>query len=416
MIEGTRMKAFTKTFIVCIAIALAGAVLFGCSSPSTSNRGTNENATHTKEYYEGWWACSGYQRNGSTVSFSLLSSQDKETFPYLSIDLQDGKLGSVMQTENGSGDPETLLMGEWEPTSNGVKIGNVEFALKGDKLTLEKDGITLFFENCVFGSQLHVGTIFYKGISFDAPIDLAFIHDGLSTDSKNYNIATSYRAYGPSLSMSARPADAQDITEMTDYFADHEDCFTSFNGMNYFVFFDADMLHSDIEFIRDGIWYTIEFSYFSEDPIDYSNYAETFYTTIQFTNGTNSGNSTNGSNSSSAGSITPKAESKGAAPAGAIAWQEAPQHIGETVTVYGPVVDIDFATSSNGQPTFIDLGAAYPSSKRVTIVIWGEDRGAFPSPPESMYAGKTLYVTGELYVYNNACNIKVTSPSQIKAQ
>ena len=60
------------------------------------------------------------------------------------------------------------------------------------------------------------------------------------------------------------------------------------------------------------------------------------------------------------------------------------------------------------------MGAAYPASNRVSIVIWEEDAHNFPQSPVSMYEGKTVCVTGEVYSYSGACNIKVTSPSQVK--
>lgn len=101
-------------------------------------------------------------------------------------------------------------------------------------------------------------------------------------------------------------------------------------------------------------------------------------------------------------------------PAGAIRWEEASEHVGETITVYGPVKGTKYASSSNGSPTFIDIGASYPKKNRVTITIWGKNRSAFSSSPEDMYRGKTLCVTGEVYLYQDVCNIEVSSPSQIK--
>lgn len=100
-------------------------------------------------------------------------------------------------------------------------------------------------------------------------------------------------------------------------------------------------------------------------------------------------------------------------PEGAISWKDAAKHIGETVTVYGPVVGIEYAKSSEGQPTFLDIGAEYPSSNRLTITIWGEDRNNFKKAPEKAYKGKTICVTGEIYLYEDTCYIKVTSPKQI---
>ena len=101
-------------------------------------------------------------------------------------------------------------------------------------------------------------------------------------------------------------------------------------------------------------------------------------------------------------------------PDGAISWEDAGDYVGETVTVYGPVKGTKVAKSSKGQPTFIDVGASYPSTDRVTCVIWSENRGNFPSSPETYYKGKNIRVTGTLYVYNGGLNIEVSSPSQIE--
>lgn len=101
-------------------------------------------------------------------------------------------------------------------------------------------------------------------------------------------------------------------------------------------------------------------------------------------------------------------------PAGAISWQEAQSHIGENVTVCGPVVGTNYAKKVNGQPTYLDIGAAYPDTSGVSALIWGEDRSAFEHAPESTYEGQTICVTGEPYMYNGQCYIKVTSPSQIQ--
>ena len=391
------MKTLSRVLLLSIIAALVGALSLGCSGASSSSR-ASDNVAHPKEYYEGWWACSGYERDGIIVSFNNMSSEERETFPYLDMDLEEGQLASVNQTKNGSGESEMLLFGEWKATDRGISIDGAEFFLEGDKLVSQQGDTLLYFERCISGSQLNVDTITFGELSFDAPIDLAYVHDGVNQSSDRYNIASSRRTYGPSLMVFAKDTDAQDITELTDYFAGHEDSFKSFNGINYAVIV-GEQYGSTVDFVAEGKWYTIDFSYFDEDPVDYSDYAATFYTTI----------SIGGAPSSGVAEVEPPSY-----PEGAISWQEASQHIGETVSVYGPVVDADYAESSNGQPTFIDLGAAYPDASRVTLVVWGENRGAFPDAPESMYAGKTLCVTGEIYVYNDACNIKVTSPSQVQ--
>lgn len=108
------------------------------------------------------------------------------------------------------------------------------------------------------------------------------------------------------------------------------------------------------------------------------------------------------------------APSSPSASSGAISWQEAQSHIGESITVYGPVVDTNYAAKVNGQPTYLNIGVPYPDKSGVSALIWGEDRGAFSAAPESVYKGKTVCVTGEPYMYNGQCYIKVTSPSQIQ--
>lgn len=106
-------------------------------------------------------------------------------------------------------------------------------------------------------------------------------------------------------------------------------------------------------------------------------------------------------------------ESNSVKPDGAIIWTEAHQHIGSTITLYGPIVGSSYNPQSNGQPAYIDMGSSYPDPNRVSLVVWGEDRANFENAPESLYLGKTICVTGEVYTYNNTCYIKVISPDQI---
>jgi len=66
--------------------------------------------------------------------------------------------------------------------------------------------------------------------------------------------------------------------------------------------------------------------------------------------------------------------------AGAVSWKSAGRMVGRVATVRGPVVSTKYASYSNGSPTFLNLGAAYPSSKRFTVVIWGRNRASFRAP------------------------------------
>ena len=73
--------------------------------------------------------------------------------------------------------------------------------------------------------------------------------------------------------------------------------------------------------------------------------------------------------------------------------KEAAAHIGERATVCGPVVDTLYATNINGEPTFLNFDRAYPNHTFV-VLIWGSDRGAFPSNPQTYYKGKEICATG----------------------
>ena len=88
---------------------------------------------------------------------------------------------------------------------------------------------------------------------------------------------------------------------------------------------------------------------------------------------------------------------------------QAKAHKGENATVCGKVADEKTATSSRGEPTFINLDAAYPSQV-FTILIWGEDRknvGELPS------VGTRVCATGTIQDYKGVPEIVVRSKGQL---
>lgn len=96
-----------------------------------------------------------------------------------------------------------------------------------------------------------------------------------------------------------------------------------------------------------------------------------------------------------------------------INWNEADGYIGEFVTVCGPVVSAFFATSTNGQPTFLNIGKEYPDPERFTALIWGSDLENFPFNPDEYYFGKTICIQGFIEEYKGTLEIEVTDPEQI---
>jgi hypothetical protein len=93
---------------------------------------------------------------------------------------------------------------------------------------------------------------------------------------------------------------------------------------------------------------------------------------------------------------------------GSQSWWSVRAHLGEPVRVRARIASVVYARSSRGRPTFINLGRAYPSSKRVTLVIWGEDRSNFPRAPERMFRrGMAVCAQGVPSLYRGVPQIEV---------
>ena len=92
--------------------------------------------------------------------------------------------------------------------------------------------------------------------------------------------------------------------------------------------------------------------------------------------------------------------------------EQANANVGSRKTVCGLVASADYAQSSSGRPTFINLDKPYPNHS-FTLVIWGDNRGNFGEPPERTYMNQRICVTGMIESYRNSPQIVVTTPSQI---
>jgi hypothetical protein len=97
---------------------------------------------------------------------------------------------------------------------------------------------------------------------------------------------------------------------------------------------------------------------------------------------------------------------------GATNWSAANRLIGRVATIRGRVASTKFAASSNGSPTFLNLGVPYPEPRRFTVVIWIENRARFDRP-EVRYLGRTVCVRGLIRSYRGGAETFATSPAQI---
>ena len=88
---------------------------------------------------------------------------------------------------------------------------------------------------------------------------------------------------------------------------------------------------------------------------------------------------------------------------------DAKNHIGEKATVCGSVASERTATSSRGEPTFVNLDAPYPNQV-FTILVWGADRAQVgPLPRE----GAHVCATGVVQDYRGIPEIVVRRGEQL---
>lgn len=95
--------------------------------------------------------------------------------------------------------------------------------------------------------------------------------------------------------------------------------------------------------------------------------------------------------------------------------ENAAKFFGQSKTVCGKVVSPKYAEKSKGQPTFLNLNRPYPNHF-FTIVIWGSDRGKFGKPPETLYDGRDVCVSGLIVEHKGIPQIVAKDPSQITVE
>jgi len=88
-------------------------------------------------------------------------------------------------------------------------------------------------------------------------------------------------------------------------------------------------------------------------------------------------------------------------PSAAINWDQAKDHVGETVTVTGPVIGTHAIDAANA--LVLNVGKDFPDPDRFTVFLTGGEDG--PTPPD-IYQGKTITVTGQVQLYKDVPEIK----------
>ncbi len=96
-----------------------------------------------------------------------------------------------------------------------------------------------------------------------------------------------------------------------------------------------------------------------------------------------------------------------------IAAKEAAKHLNEKVIVCDKVYGGKFLSGSN--LTLVDVGGSHPD-ELLTLIIKGDDRKKFKTPPEEGLKGKKVCITGQIIDYKGKPEIVITDPEQIKVQ
>lgn len=96
---------------------------------------------------------------------------------------------------------------------------------------------------------------------------------------------------------------------------------------------------------------------------------------------------------------------------------QAQQHIGETATVCGLVASTRYfePREGGGGRSYLNFDQPYPNHT-LAVMIAAPNRGKFSKPPEVLFSGKTVCVTGRIADYRGKPQIVVENPSQIVIQ
>ena len=96
-----------------------------------------------------------------------------------------------------------------------------------------------------------------------------------------------------------------------------------------------------------------------------------------------------------------------AEPATAVAWQDAAGYDGQQITVQGRVVD----TYRSDKVIFLNFS---PDRDEFKVVIFRDDWDKWPQPPNELFHGHNVRITGEVELYQGAPEIIVEQPDQIE--
>jgi cardiolipin synthase A/B len=93
---------------------------------------------------------------------------------------------------------------------------------------------------------------------------------------------------------------------------------------------------------------------------------------------------------------------------GVVSWQDALDYLGHRLTVEGEVVRVH----NSGKAAFLNFAQDYRG--KFSVVIFASDFEQWPEPPDQVYLGQRVRVSGKIKEYKGAPEMIVESPEQIE--
>ena len=92
---------------------------------------------------------------------------------------------------------------------------------------------------------------------------------------------------------------------------------------------------------------------------------------------------------------------------------DAAARIGQHATVCGTVAEASFVEGIDGRPTFLNFGGRHPDQV-FTAVIWERHRHHFATPPDELFDGESVCVTGRVREHRGVPQIEIRDPGAIR--
>ena len=99
-----------------------------------------------------------------------------------------------------------------------------------------------------------------------------------------------------------------------------------------------------------------------------------------------------------------------------IDWSLARNYVNQRIAIHGVVAEYRHLPKANGNPTWINIGAKYPTKNRLSVVVWGDDRGKFGRAISSNLVNRQICVIGTVQLRNDSPQIAIKWPQELVFQ